>query len=133
MTDGIDIEKPPRIRRQKPASTPQTGALFGRLASALERDWRALARPNQLPPDGDWHIWLLQAGRGFGKTRSGAEWVPAGDRHEVHSGRHGLLRCRSRSREGVAQGRVCARGDLGPRDLRGVSTKAVSGYTGEPV
>src|SRR6185437_3054620 len=38
-------------------------------------DWRIWARPSQLPPEGDWRIWLLLAGRGFGKTRSGAEWV----------------------------------------------------------
>ena len=34
-------------------------------------------RPNQLPPDGDWSIWVILAGRGFGKTRAGAEWVHA--------------------------------------------------------
>ena len=35
--------------------------------------WLAAARPNQLPPVSDWHTWLLLAGRGFGKTRAGAE------------------------------------------------------------
>ena len=36
----------------------------------------AHARPNQRPPLGDeWDWWLLLAGRGFGKTRTGAEWV----------------------------------------------------------
>jgi phage terminase large subunit-like protein len=29
----------------------------------------------QMPPQGDWHVWLLMAGRGFGKTRAGAEWL----------------------------------------------------------
>lgn len=29
----------------------------------------------QLPPEGDWRTWLIIAGRGFGKTRAGAEWV----------------------------------------------------------
>lgn len=33
------------------------------------------ARPNQLPPDGAWQTWMILAGRGFGKTRSGAEWI----------------------------------------------------------
>lgn len=33
------------------------------------------ARPAQLPPDGEWGVWLIMAGRGFGKTRSGAEWI----------------------------------------------------------
>jgi phage terminase large subunit-like protein len=46
------------------------------LADALETSWPAVARPNQLPPPGDWwQIWLLLAGRGFGKTRTLAEWV----------------------------------------------------------
>lgn len=33
------------------------------------------ARPNQLPPPGDWKVWMIMAGRGFGKTRSGAEFI----------------------------------------------------------
>jgi len=41
------------------------------------RDWRCRARPSQLPPEGDWFVWLILAGRGFGKTRAGAEWVRA--------------------------------------------------------
>src|SRR3954449_7698321 len=45
------------------------------LADALEASWPAMARPNQLPPPGSWQIWLLLAGRGFGKTRTLAEWV----------------------------------------------------------
>lgn len=38
-------------------------------------DWRFWARPAQVAPDGDWLTWLILAGRGFGKTRTGAEWV----------------------------------------------------------
>src|SRR5260370_27298859 len=38
-------------------------------------DWRHQSRPNQLEPEGDWFCWLILAGRGFGKTRTGAEWV----------------------------------------------------------
>ena len=33
------------------------------------------ARPNQKPPSGDWRIWLILAGRGFGKTRTIVEWA----------------------------------------------------------
>lgn len=40
-------------------------------------DWRNWARPSQLPPPGDWRIWLVMAGRGFGKTRCGAQWINA--------------------------------------------------------
>lgn len=72
-------------------------------------DWHLNARENQLPPAGDWHTWVILAGRGFGKTRTGAEtlrqWVCAGEYkrialigaslHEVRSimveGESGLL------------------------------------------
>lgn len=44
--------------------------------AALLHDWRGfLARPEQLMPPGDWDIWMVLAGRGFGKTRTGAEAV----------------------------------------------------------
>lgn len=33
------------------------------------------AREKQLPPGGWWLVWLIMAGRGWGKTRVGAEWV----------------------------------------------------------
>jgi predicted phage terminase large subunit-like protein len=38
-------------------------------------DWQFWARPDQLPPPGEWRTWLVLAGRGWGKTRVGAEWV----------------------------------------------------------
>jgi phage terminase large subunit-like protein len=45
-------------------------------AEALVYDWRGfLARPEQIMPEGEWDIWLVLAGRGFGKTRTGAEAV----------------------------------------------------------
>ena len=34
-----------------------------------------IARDEQIPPPGDWRTWLYLAGRGAGKTRSGAEWI----------------------------------------------------------
>ncbi len=43
----------------------------------LLTDWKFRARPSQLAPAGDWSVWLILAGRGFGKTRTGAEWVNA--------------------------------------------------------
>lgn len=45
--------------------------------------WPYWARPNQLEPLEVWTVWLVMAGRGFGKTRTGAEWV----RSRVRSGR----------------------------------------------
>ncbi|MHA6332554.1 DNA-packaging protein [Qipengyuania sp. CAU 1752] len=41
----------------------------------LRFHWKLWARAQQWPPDGDWRCWLVMAGRGFGKTRCGAEWV----------------------------------------------------------
>jgi predicted phage terminase large subunit-like protein len=47
-----------------------TGNAFAdHLAAELEGGWRTKARENQLPPTGEWSVWLLLAGRGFGKTR----------------------------------------------------------------
>ena len=41
-----------------------------------ERWWR-WAHEGQHWPDGAWALWLILAGRGFGKTRAGSEWVGA--------------------------------------------------------
>ena len=53
-------------------------AADARALAQIEQDWANLwARPAQLPPAGGWRVWLMMAGRGFGKTRAGAEWVRA--------------------------------------------------------
>jgi phage terminase large subunit-like protein len=54
-------------------------------ALELLYDWSLWSRPNQRAPGGDWRTWLILAGRGFGKTRSGAEFV----RGEIEAGRAG--------------------------------------------
>ncbi len=41
------------------------------------RGWHFTGRDAQMPPPGDWRVWLLMGGRGSGKTRAGAEWVHA--------------------------------------------------------
>lgn len=51
--------------------------------AALEYDWRFWARPEQVAPGGEWLTWVINAGRGFGKTRAGAEWI----REQVEGGR----------------------------------------------
>ena len=35
----------------------------------------AFAHDGQVAPPGEWRVWLMRAGRGFGKTLAGAEWV----------------------------------------------------------
>jgi phage terminase large subunit-like protein len=41
----------------------------------LSASWQFWRRADQMPPGGDWRIWLVMAGRGYGKTRMGAEWA----------------------------------------------------------
>lgn len=50
-------------------------ALDAEQREALLYMWRIIGRPAQFAPAGDWRWWLNRAGRGFGKTRGGAEWV----------------------------------------------------------
>ncbi len=50
-------------------------ALGPKLVVELCRTWKAIARPEQLPPEGDWFAWMVLAGRGWGKTRTGAEFA----------------------------------------------------------
>lgn len=60
---------PPKLLTQALASLTEAEA------DQLLHDWRFTARPEQLAPHGDWQVWAYIAGRGAGKTRSGAEWV----------------------------------------------------------
>lgn len=62
---GLD----PVLQRQALAQL-SAGALM-----ALAGLWMIRAHPGQVPPAGRWRTWLIMAGRGFGKTRAGAEWV----------------------------------------------------------
>ena len=66
------------VLRQLPAA--KVKKLFEELGplktEELKHDWNFWARDNQLEPDNsDWNTWFINAGRGFGKTRSGVEWV----------------------------------------------------------
>ena len=49
-------------------------APYTRRLNAYFPEWH---HPGQLPPPGTWRNWVIMAGRGFGKTRAGAEWVMA--------------------------------------------------------
>lgn len=41
----------------------------------LKYHWEFWARPDQIEPKGLWNTWLILAGRGWGKTRTGAETI----------------------------------------------------------
>jgi predicted phage terminase large subunit-like protein len=81
-------------------------------ALVLQYTWAYWARPNQTIPQGDWSTWMVLAGRGFGKTRVGAQQVhqwatelgpsgrialvgkdPADIRKTMVEGESGLLAC----------------------------------------
>ena len=64
------------LLRQAPAQRRDAvRGLTARERCELAWHWRLWARGEQLAPPGDWRLWLIMAGRGFGKTRAGAEWV----------------------------------------------------------
>ncbi len=52
-------------------------------AAAVLGSWAMTARRSQIPHRRNWDVWVMMAGRGFGKTRAGAEWVRqlVGDPH----------------------------------------------------
>ena len=66
---------PPEFRREYLEAIDNV--LDGAGSLMTKYAWPLKARHNQTPPLGSWSIWLLLAGRGFGKTRTGAEWVRA--------------------------------------------------------
>lgn len=66
-----------RVGNGKGAIDSWLKPLSGKKCTALLTDWSWWRRADQCPPTGDWHVWMLLAGRGFGKTRTGAEWVRA--------------------------------------------------------
>lgn len=77
MPLGLTDEQWHRFRSMEPGE--QAELIAGLSPSdtlAFDADFEAWAHRNQLPPDGEgWRVWLMMAGRGFGKTRAGAEWV----------------------------------------------------------
>jgi phage terminase large subunit-like protein len=61
---------------QRSTTNSASPSIAAKLAEALsEGSYRTKARPEQLPPPGDWNIWMLLAGRGFGKTFTGSSYV----------------------------------------------------------
>ena len=57
------------------ATSQSQGRTAEEFEAFLRWYWPLWARPEQLEPEGNWAYWLILAGRGYGKTRAGAEWV----------------------------------------------------------
>ena len=89
----------------------------------LRYNWEFWARPEQLEPTGDWNAWLALAGRGWGKTRAGAEWV----RHRIKKGDK-IVHCVAPTKGDVR--RVMVEGDSG---LLNVCWKGDKTYRGKHI
>ncbi len=67
------------LRRLARAAPAMRRVLINKLSEpekrALDAFWPGWAHAGQAPPAGNWATWTIMAGRGFGKTRAGAEWV----------------------------------------------------------
>jgi len=67
------------VRRLALRAPAQRRSVIRRLTLPQKRTlfefWLAWAHDGQMPPKGDWPTWLMVTGRGFGKTRAGAEWI----------------------------------------------------------
>jgi phage terminase large subunit-like protein len=80
---GIDFSNLSRAELLALATDPELEIALAKLTAeqrrALLNDWEWFwSRPSQRPPeDPDWVFWLVRSGRGFGKTRLGAEWIRA--------------------------------------------------------
>lgn len=59
--------------------------LPGPVRRAVDEGWWGKWHEGQVPKGDDWDVWLLRGGRGFGKTRAGAEWVWARARERPDS------------------------------------------------
>ena len=62
------------------ASPEDRASIFGALSPVQKRElatrWEGgFAHVGQTPEGDGWRIWVIRAGRGFGKTRAGAEWI----------------------------------------------------------
>ena len=96
------------LRQLPPAKVKK---LFTQLGPAkvdeLQHDWSFWGRDAQFPPtDNEWNTWLINAGRGFGKTRCGAEWV----REQVKLG-HKRIACVASTNSDIE--RVMVKGESG--------------------
>ena len=49
---------------------------------SVNHDWQSWRHDGQGTPAGEWRTWVIMAGRGYGKTRAGAEWVAAQARQQ---------------------------------------------------
>lgn len=103
MARLLEADREERIEAIQQLSPEDRAALW----MGIQYEWSVWARPlvskpdgtfgGQLPPPGDWRFWWVLAGRGFGKTRTGAEWI----RSKAESGKHRWLTIVAPTREAL--------------------------------
>jgi phage terminase large subunit-like protein len=100
-----------RLRAMAPERRAAALAAAGEAVLAYDEYWPFWAHRGQIPDHDEWTVWMMLTGRGFGKTRAGAEWVsekarnhpgavialvaanPKEVRRVMVEGKSGLLRC----------------------------------------
>src|SRR6266478_1845877 len=119
----------PRYRRLRITGAKERRSMVNSFAAllvdALENSWPALARPNQLPPSSTWwQIWLLLAGRGFGKTHVGRMGVRSGGLRtgQENCPRRGDCRRCPRRPGGRRERHSCGRTAMVPAGIRTLET-----------
>jgi phage terminase large subunit-like protein len=70
-------QKPKHKREQWVSTLPEDVA-----KDLAHKPWWFIGRPEQQEPEGDWNVWLILSGRGWGKTRTGGEWLADAIRRE---------------------------------------------------
>lgn len=82
------------VRRMEALAPADRRAVLDGCAETIVRGfgsgWPHWAHKGQMPPDDTWRVWVMLAGRGFGKTRAGAEWV-SGQAREMPDARIALV------------------------------------------
>ena len=89
----LPIKKLTDEQRSALASAVGRGAFTVEKLAALrwQLAWADTAREKQEPPEGDWVEWGLLAGRGFGKTLTGAQWLAAQAYYDVNAHPRGVI------------------------------------------
>lgn len=72
---GLDISQLGDFDPRDPVWAGVQRAVLAELAPPVVLPWRRTARDSQLPPPGRWRHWLIMAGRGWGKTFVGSNWL----------------------------------------------------------
>ena len=128
LTSGIQYDLPIHSSDLRQLGEDALYEYLSKLTTAQQEElkylWEFWARPNQLEPQGkDWDLWIFNAGRGSGKTRSGAEWV----RHRVKAGDKRIA-CVAPTKGDIR--RVMVEGESG---LLNVCWKKDKTYRGTPI